>query len=144
MPAGTHLSSPAHPPPQVDGGALPLVQETPVHDTPIPLARLVALRRLPVMKRVDAASLIAMIVWVAAFAPVTCHAAPGERTAGRRDWALMAVLHGPFLAILSFLLFGFIERFGYFRVAHQLPRPDKLPIRTPKFTCDYRSFTRTP
>ena len=107
-----------------------------MHDTPIPPvphpAALVPLPRWPVMKRADLAILLAIVLWALAFALVTQHAEPGQRPAGWQGWALAAVLHAPFLAILSFLFFGLIERFGYFRVAARPPRPGNLPPRTPK------------
>jgi cellulose synthase/poly-beta-1,6-N-acetylglucosamine synthase-like glycosyltransferase len=107
-----------------------------VHDTSIPfapgLAAAAPRRWLPTMKRADLAILLAMVIWSACFALATAHAEPGERPSSWRDWALMAVLHIPFLAILSFLFFGFVERFDYFRIAQFPHRLGKLPARTPK------------
>jgi cellulose synthase/poly-beta-1,6-N-acetylglucosamine synthase-like glycosyltransferase len=84
------------------------------------------------MTRADAAILIAMALWALAFGFATLHAEPGARPTDWRGWALAALLHAPFLAILSFLSFGFIERFDYFRVAARPPRPGLLPRRRPK------------
>lgn len=84
------------------------------------------------MKRADLAILIAMAVWSVLFALAIIHHEPCERPANWREWLLAAALHLPFLAILSFLIFGLIERFGYFRVAGRPPRPGNLPPRTPK------------
>ncbi len=111
-----------------------------MHDTSIPPAfRLDQLSsgagpalRWPVMKRADAAILLAMAAWALAFALATLHAEPGQRPSGWQGWALAAALHAPFLAILSFLMFGLIERFDYFRVAASPPRPGRLPANTPK------------
>ena len=91
--------------------------------------------RLPAwlaMKRADVAIVAAAVLWAAAFALATVHAEADARPATWRDWALAAVLHAPFLAILSFLFFGLVERFDYFRVAATPPRPGNLPAVTPK------------
>lgn len=98
----------------------------------LPAAKLHRARRFPAMKRADAAILIAMVVWAAGFALATFHAEPGAQPKGWREWLLGAVLHAPFLAILSFLAFGLIERFDYFRVAQRPHRPGRLPALTPK------------
>lgn len=107
-----------------------------MHDTTPPhalrLAGKAPPRRWPAMKRADLAILLAMGVWALAFALVTLQAEPGQRPADWRAWLLAAVLHAPILAILSFLCFGLIERFDYFRVAARPPRPGNLPPRTPK------------
>ncbi len=107
-----------------------------MHVTPIPHApRIPAAqppRWWPAMKRADVAILLAMAVWALAFALVTLHAEPGQRPSHWRDWLLAAVLHAPFLAILSFLMFGLIERVDYFRIAARPPRPGNLPPHAPK------------
>ena len=102
----------------------------PPHAPRIPAAR--PPRWWPPMKRADAAIVLAMAVWALAFALVTLHAEPGQRPSHWRDWLLAAVLHVPFAAILSFLMFGLIERFDYFRIAARPPRPGNLPPRVPK------------
>jgi cellulose synthase/poly-beta-1,6-N-acetylglucosamine synthase-like glycosyltransferase len=84
------------------------------------------------MKRADAAIFIAMALWSALFALAIIHHQPGERPSHWSDWLLAAVLHAPFLAILSFLMFGLVERLDYFRIAASPPRPGHLPVRTPK------------
>ena len=107
-----------------------------MHDTPIPHAlRLAAMepsRWWPAMKRADVAIVAAMALWSVMFALAILHQEPGARPSDWRDWLLAAVLHAPFLAILSFLCFGLIERFDYFRVAQRPPLPGKLPALTPK------------
>lgn len=107
-----------------------------MHDTSIPPALrpdgAVPRLRWPAMKRADAAILVAMVLWSAAFALATFHAEPGAQPRGWRDWLLAAVLHAPFLAILSFLCFGLVERFDYFRVAASPPRPGNLPRSAPR------------
>lgn len=106
-----------------------------MHVTPIPHALHPASatpsRRWPAMKRTDLAILIAMALWSALFALTILHHEPGERPSHWREWLLAAALHLPFLAILSFLMFGLIERFDYFRIAGRPPRPGDLPPRTP-------------
>jgi cellulose synthase/poly-beta-1,6-N-acetylglucosamine synthase-like glycosyltransferase len=84
------------------------------------------------MKRTDAAILAAMALWSVLFAVTIVHHAPDERPSHWSDWLVAAALHAPFLAILSFLIFGLIERFDYFRIAAKPPCPGNLPARTPK------------
>jgi cellulose synthase/poly-beta-1,6-N-acetylglucosamine synthase-like glycosyltransferase len=96
--------------------------------------------RMPAMKRADAAILVAMIAWSTAFALASFYHEPGARPADWREWLFAAVLHAPFLAILSFLFFGLIERFDYFRIAARPPRPGKLPLRTPKVCAQLPMF----
>ena len=113
-----------------------------MHDTTTPHALRLAgveprrrywpVARMPCVKRVDAAIVVATALWAAAVALATFHAETGARPDSWRDWALAAVLHAPFLAILSFLCFGLVERFDYFRVAARPPRPGSLPLHTPK------------
>lgn len=107
-----------------------------MHDTTTPhalrAARLALPIRWPAMKRADLAILLAMAAWALAFALVTLQAEPGQRPAGWDEWLLAAALHAPFLAILSFLGFGLIERFDYFRIAARPHVPGNLPPRTPK------------
>ncbi|MBA4007528.1 MAG: hypothetical protein C0486_01960 [Erythrobacter sp.] len=99
-----------------------------MHVTPIPHA---SRRWLPIT-RADVAIFTAMALWLVPFALAIMHHQPGERPAGWREWLLAAALHLPFLAILSFLMFGLIERFDYFRIAARPPCPGNLPPRTPK------------
>jgi cellulose synthase/poly-beta-1,6-N-acetylglucosamine synthase-like glycosyltransferase len=84
------------------------------------------------MKRSDLAIVIAMAIWSVLFALTIIHHEPGQRPSHWRDWLLAVALHAPFLAILSFLFFGLIERFDYFRISARPPRPGNLPDRTPK------------
>lgn len=107
-----------------------------MHDTTTPhalrFAGMAPPRRLPAVKRADFAIVLAAALWALAFALVTQQAEPGQRPSDWRDGLLAAVLHAPFLAILSFLLFGLIERFDYFRISARPPRPGNLPRRIPK------------
>lgn len=98
----------------------------------IPRCRSSAFPAWPAVKRADAAIVAAAVTWAAAFALVTFHVETDSRPDNWRDWALAAMLHAPFVAILSFLCFGLVERFDYFRVAARPPRPGNLPRRTPK------------
>jgi cellulose synthase/poly-beta-1,6-N-acetylglucosamine synthase-like glycosyltransferase len=84
------------------------------------------------MKRTDAAILAAMTLWSVLFALATLHHEPGVRPSHWHDWLIAAAAHAPFLAILSFLFFGLIERFDYFRINARPPRPGNLPPRTPR------------
>ncbi|WP_298282610.1 glycosyltransferase family 2 protein [Novosphingobium sp.] len=84
------------------------------------------------MKRAQIGIAAAMILWSAAFGFITQYAAIGPKPDGWQTVALAIVLHAPFLAILSFLAFGLIERFDYFRIAARPPRPGNLPARVPK------------
>ena len=84
------------------------------------------------VKRADAAIIAAVIVWAAAFAFATFHARPDAQPRAWQGWLLAFVLHAPFLAILSFLFFGLVERFDYFRVAARPPHPGNLPATTPR------------
>jgi cellulose synthase/poly-beta-1,6-N-acetylglucosamine synthase-like glycosyltransferase len=87
---------------------------------------------MPTMTRADAAILAAMSLWAAAFGVLTADGTAAAPPGHWRYWALAAALHVPFLAILSFLVFGLIERFDYFRIAARAPRAGALPSRTPK------------
>ncbi|HQS70257.1 MAG TPA: hypothetical protein PLM58_11545, partial [Novosphingobium sp.] len=84
------------------------------------------------MKRAQIGIAAATILWSAAFGFITQYAAIGPKPDGWQTVALAIVLHAPFLAILSFLAFGLIERFDYFRIAARPPRPGNLPARVPK------------
>ncbi|OYW49327.1 MAG: hypothetical protein B7Z34_09435 [Novosphingobium sp. 12-62-10] len=131
----------------VDDGTLPFCpdQETPVYVGPISPAHaspapptLLPTRvakprhRWPAMKRAQIGIAAATILWSAAFGFITQYAAIGPKPDGWQTVALAIVLHAPFLAILSFLAFGLIERFDYFRIAARPPRPGNLPARVPK------------
>ena len=48
------------------------------------------------------------------------------------DLALAALLHLPYLLILTLLGFGLVERIGYFRRGRQPPAPGRLPDEHPK------------
>lgn len=107
-----------------------------MHDTTTPHALRVAgvapPRRWPAMKRADVAIVAAMALWSLLFALAIIHHEPGERPSHWSDWLLASALHAPFVAILSFLCFGLIERIDYFRIAARPPRPGHLPTLTPK------------
>jgi cellulose synthase/poly-beta-1,6-N-acetylglucosamine synthase-like glycosyltransferase len=48
------------------------------------------------------------------------------------DWALMGLLHLPYLLILTLLAFGLTERIGYFWRGRVPPQPGRLPASLPK------------